>query len=65
MFGCGRDRNGIGYDFWGKGEIPQSVGRIALAFDDDLVVLDDLDIIFGKDGDTIVVAKLSNGYERA
>ncbi len=50
---------------WYHGDVPESVGAIARAVDDCLAVFEDGYVVLAEDGDTIVVAKLANGYEAA
>ena len=43
--------------------VPEAVGGVSKALDDNSSVLDDADIVFGENGDAIVVAEIANGDE--
>ena len=44
-------------------DFPQTMGTILQAGNYDLVVLQDVHVIFGEDGDAVVVAEFTHGYE--
>ena len=44
-------------------DVPQAIGPIPQAGNYDLVVLPYFHVIFGEDGDVVVVAELTHGYE--
>ena len=44
-------------------DVPQTIGTISQACNYDLVVLQDVHVIFGEDGDAVVVAELTHGDE--
>ena len=44
-------------------DVPQAIGPILQAVSYDLVVLQDVHIIFGEDGDAVIVVELTHGYE--
>ena len=43
--------------------VPQAIGPIPKTVNYDLVVLQDSHIVFGEDGNSVVVAELTHGYE--
>ena len=53
MLGRGRERN-----------VPETVDNVAVAADDDFSLFDYIDVVFGEEGNAIVVAKLADGNER-
>ena len=44
-------------------DVPQAIGSILQAGNYDLVVIQDSHVIFGEDGDAVVIAELTHGYE--
>ena len=46
-------------------DVPQAIGPIPQASNYDLVVLQDVHVIFGEDGNAVVVTELTHGDERA
>ena len=50
--------------FGSEGDIPEAVGGVAKALDDDASVFDDTDIVFGEDGYAFVVTEFADGDER-
>ena len=53
---------------WGartRWDVTQAIGSIPQAGNYDLVVLQDVHVMFGEDGDALVVADFTHGYEGA
>ena len=44
-------------------DVPQTIGPILQAGNYELIVLQDVDVIFGEDGDVVIVAELTHGNE--
>ena len=44
-------------------DVPHTIGPILQAGNSDLVVIQYFHVIFGEDGDTVVIAELTHGYE--
>ena len=44
-------------------DVPQAIGPISQAGNYDLVLLQDIQVIFGEDGDALVVTELTHGDE--
>ena len=60
----GKWRSGwSGRRFGGKWYVPEAVGGVAFALDDDFAIFDGVDVVFGKECDAFVVAELTYGYE--
>jgi hypothetical protein len=46
--------------FGGEWDVPKSVGCVSLSFYDDFPVFDDVDVVFGEKGNTVVVTELTD-----
>ena len=49
--------------WWGKWDVPQAVGFVVVAFDDDITVFYNVDVVFCEYCGAIFVADLANGDE--
>jgi hypothetical protein len=45
-------------EFWSEWDVPQAVGGVAFANDDDLAIFVDFDVVLCEEGNSVVVAEL-------
>ncbi len=45
---------------WGKDGVPDAVGGVAFALDDGIAIFACLDVVFGKESDTVFITELAN-----